>query len=81
MAHQLEGHVVISYYPHDEIMKMYCEDKWEYNLIETVASSKGITRGNREKRPRRTELLLIRKSKSGVIPVFNSNKYKQLKLF
>lgn len=65
MVHELEGQVIISYYPHPEIMAMYSEDDWEFHYKETVASSCGITRNSKTKtRPKRTELLLVRKSRN-----------------
>jgi site-specific DNA-adenine methylase len=65
MAHELEGQVIISYYPHDEIMDMYSENDWEFHYKETVASSSGVTRNSKTKtRPKRTELLLVRKQKN-----------------
>ncbi len=65
MAHELEGQAIISYYPHPEIMAMYSENDWEFHYKETVASSSGITRNSKTRtRPKRTELLLIRKQKN-----------------
>jgi site-specific DNA-adenine methylase len=65
MAHELEGQVIISYYPHEEIMAMYSEKDWEFHYKETVASSAGITRNSKTRtRPKRTELLLVRKQKN-----------------
>ena len=65
MVHELEGQVIISYYPHEEIMAMYSENDWEFHYKETVASSAGITRNSKTKtRPKRTELLLVRKQKN-----------------
>lgn len=65
MAHELEGQVIISYYPHPEIMAMYSENDWEFHYKETVASSSGITRNSKTRtRPKRTELLLVRKQKN-----------------
>ena len=65
MVHELEGQVILSYYPHDEIMSMYSENDWEFHYKETVASSAGVTRNSKTKtRPKRTELLLVRKQKN-----------------
>ena len=65
MAHELEGQVIISYYPHDDILAMYSEDDWEYHFKETVASSAGVTKNSKTRtRPKRTELLLVRKNKN-----------------
>jgi site-specific DNA-adenine methylase len=62
MVHELEGQVIMSYYPHPEIMSMYSEDDWEFHYKETVASSCGVTRQSKTRtRPKRTELLLVRK--------------------
>jgi site-specific DNA-adenine methylase len=65
MAHELKGQVVISYYPHPEITSMYHEDDWEYHYKEVTASSKGVTKtAVSQTRPKRTELLLVRKNRS-----------------
>jgi site-specific DNA-adenine methylase len=65
MVHELEGQVIISYYPHPEIMAMYSENDWEFHYKETVASSAAITRNSKIRtRPKRTELLLVRKNKN-----------------
>lgn len=65
MVHELEGQVIISYYPHPDILAMYSENDWEFHYKETVASSAGITRNSKTKtRPKRTELLLVRKQKN-----------------
>ena len=62
MVHELEGQVIMSYYPHPEIMSMYSEDDWEFHYKETVASSCGVTRQSKTRtKPKRTELLLVRK--------------------
>lgn len=71
--------VVVSYYPHPEILRLYSEEHWEYHYKDTVASSAGITRNSKTKtRPKRTELLLVRKSQ-GSAPAVNLN--GQLGLF
>jgi len=63
--------VVVSYYPHPEILALYPEETWERHYKETVASSAGITRNSKTKtRPKRTELLLVRKAK-GEAPKVN----------
>ncbi|HEY9703062.1 MAG TPA: DNA adenine methylase [Allocoleopsis sp.] len=65
MSHELEGQVIISYYPHPDILAMYSENDWEFHYKETVASSAGITRNSKTRtRPKRTELLLVRKQKN-----------------
>ena len=65
MVHELEGQVIVSYYPHSDILEMYSENDWEIHYKETVASSAGITRNSKTKtRPKRTEMLLIRKNKN-----------------
>jgi site-specific DNA-adenine methylase len=57
--------VIVSYYPHPEILKLYSEDDWEYHYKNTVASSAGITRNSKTRtRPKRTELLLVRKQRN-----------------
>lgn len=62
MVHELDGQVIMSYYPHPEIMSMYSGDDWEFHYKETVASSCGVTRQSKTRtRPKRTELLLVRK--------------------
>lgn len=80
MAHELEGQVIISYYPHPDILAMYSENDWEYHYKETVASSAGVTRNSKTKtRPKRTELLLVRKNKNTENKIINLN--GQLNLF
>lgn len=65
LAHELEGQVILSYYPHEDILAMYSEDDWEYYFKETIASSAGVTKNSKTKtRPKRTELLLVRKNKT-----------------
>jgi DNA adenine methylase len=65
MVHELEGQVILSYYPHPDILAMYSENDWEFHYKETVASSAGVTRNSKTKtRPKRTELLLVRKTKN-----------------
>lgn len=65
LAHELEGQVILSYYPHEDILAMYSEDDWEHHFKETVASSAGVTKNSKTKtRPKRTELLLVRKNKT-----------------
>jgi hypothetical protein len=44
---------------------MYSENDWEHHYKETVASSAGVTKNSKTKtRPKRTELLLIRKNRN-----------------
>lgn len=63
--------VIVSYYPHPEILKLYSEDTWERHYKDTVASSAGVTRNSKTKtRPKRTELLLVRK-RQGSAPAVN----------
>jgi len=65
MVHELEGQVILSYYPHTEILKMYSEDDWEFHYKTVTKSSAGITRNSKTKtRPKGTELLLVRKQKN-----------------
>ena len=71
-AHEMEGQVILSYYPHDEIMKLYSEDDWHFHYKETVASSAGITRNSKTKtRPKRVELLLVRKQRNKEKTIIN----------
>lgn len=54
--------VVVSYYPNDLLDTLYPEADWERHYKDTVASSAGITRNSKTRtRPKRTELLLVRK--------------------
>jgi hypothetical protein len=63
--------VIVSYYPNDLLDELYPEENWERHYKDTVASSAGITRNSKTRtRPKRTELLLVRKSK-GDNPVVN----------
>ena len=56
--------VVVSYYPNDLLDTLYPEADWERHYKDTVASSAGITRNSKTKtRPKRTELLLVRKQR------------------
>lgn len=72
MVHELEGQVIISYYPHPDILAMYSENDWEFHFKETVASSAGVTRNSKTKtRPKRTELLLVRKNKNTEKKIIN----------
>lgn len=71
--------VVVSYYPCELVDELYPETHWERHYRDTVASSAGITRNSKTKtRPKRTELLLVRKSQ-GSAPAVNLN--GQLGLF
>lgn len=72
VLHQVDAAcVIVSYYPHPEILALYSEDNWEYHYRETVASSAGVTRLSKSKtRPKRQELLLVRKQK-GTAPKVN----------
>lgn len=57
--------VVVSYYPNDILDTLYPEADWERHYKETVASSAGITRNSKTRtRPKRTELLLVRKRRN-----------------
>ena len=63
--------VVVSYYPCELVDELYPETHWERHYRETVASSAGITRQSKTKtRPKRTELLLVRKQQ-GTAPKVN----------
>ena len=63
--------VIVSYYPNELLDELYPEENWERHYKDTVASSAGITRNSKTRtRPKRTELLLVRKSK-GDNPVVN----------
>lgn len=54
--------VLVSYYPNDLLEELYPEDRWERHYKETVASAAGVTRTSKTRtRPKRTELLLVRK--------------------
>ena len=65
--------VAVSYYPHNLLEELYPESLWERHYKETIASSAGVTRKSKNKKlPRRTEMLLIRKSECA--------KFKQLSL-
>ena len=57
--------VVVSYYPNDLLDTLYPEADWERHYKDTVASSAGITRNSKTRtRPKRTELLLVRKRRN-----------------
>ncbi|MGA0199117.1 MAG: DNA adenine methylase, partial [Prochlorotrichaceae cyanobacterium] len=57
--------VAVSYYPCDLVEELYPEEHWERHYKDTVASSAGITRQSKTRtRPKRQELLLIRKHRS-----------------
>lgn len=59
--------VVISYYPNELLDELYPETHWERHYKDTVASSAGITRQSKTRtRPKRTELLLVRKQSNTV---------------
>lgn len=63
--------VIVSYYPCELVDELYPEETWERHYRETVASSAGITRQSKTKtRPKRTELLLVRK-RQGDAPKVN----------
>ena len=56
---------IVSYYPDSLLDKLYPEEHWERHYKETVASSAGITRSSKTRtRPKRTELLLVRKQRN-----------------
>jgi site-specific DNA-adenine methylase len=70
--------VIVSYYPCELVDELYPEETWERHYKETVASSAGITRQSKSrKRPRRTELLLVRKQPGKV----KANLSGQISLF
>lgn len=57
--------VVVSYYPNDLLDTLYPDADWERHYKDTVASSAGITRNSKTRtRPKRTELLLVRKRRN-----------------
>ena len=59
--------VAVSYYPCDLVDELYPKAHWERHYKDTVASSAGITRNSKTRtRPKRQELLLIRKSTTTV---------------
>ena len=59
--------VVISYYPNELLDELYPETHWERHYKDTVASSAVITRQSKTRtRPKRTELLLVRKQSNTV---------------
>ena len=63
--------VIVSYYPCELVDELYPEENWERHYRETVASSAGVTRLSKSKtRPKRQELLLVRKQK-GTAPKVN----------
>ena len=71
--------VAVSYYPCDLVDELYPEESWERHYRETVASSAGITRNSKTRtRPKRQELLLVRKQQSTALKV---NLSGQLGLF
>jgi site-specific DNA-adenine methylase len=71
---------IVSYYPDGLLDELYPEEHWERHYKETVASSAGITRQSKTRtRPKRTELLLIRKNRNeGAVRIPMSG---QLELF
>ena len=69
---------IVSYYPNDLLDELYPEENWDRHYKETVASSAGITRNSKTKtRPKRTELLLVRKQQKAI----NINMSGQMNLF
>jgi len=61
---------IVSYYPNELLDELYPEEHWERHYKETVASSAGITRLSKSrKRPKRTELLLVRKNRNNTVRV------------
>jgi site-specific DNA-adenine methylase len=69
---------IVSYYPNELLDELYPEENWDRHYKETVASSAGITRNSKTKtRPKRTELLLIRKQQKAI----NINMSGQMALF
>lgn len=58
---------IVSYYPNDLLDELYPVENWDRHYKETVASSAGITRNSKTKtRPKRTELLLVRKQQKAI---------------
>lgn len=71
--------VVVSYYPNELLDELYPEADWERHYKDTVASSAGITRNSKTRtRPKRTELLLVRKQRGKSVSVAMSG---QMSLF
>jgi site-specific DNA-adenine methylase len=69
---------IVSYYPNNLLDELYPEENWDRHHKETVASSAGITRNSKTKtRPKRTELLLVRKRQKAIA----ANMSGQLNLF
>lgn len=72
--------VAISYYPHLLIDELYPETLWERHYKETVAWSVGLGKNAKsKKRPKRTELLLVRRD--GDLIAGKSDSGTQLRLF
>ena len=71
---------IASYYPDELFDELYPEEYWERHYKETVASSAGITRQSKsKKRPKRVEMLLIRKQKNPDKKIINMS--GQMSLF
>jgi site-specific DNA-adenine methylase len=80
VANTIEGHVILSYYPDPLLDKLYPENDWQRFYKETVASSAGVTRNSKTKtRPKRTEMLLVRKNRNPSKTIIDLS--GQLKLF
>lgn len=72
MANELEGQVILSYYPDPLLDKLYPEKDWDRFYKETVASSAGVTRNSKTRtRPKRMEMLLVRKNRNPQKTIIN----------
>ncbi|HEY9835501.1 MAG TPA: DNA adenine methylase [Vampirovibrionales bacterium] len=63
LAHEVEGQVILSYYPHAEIEALYSPDEWDFLYKDTMLCTGKVKANEGDKRGRRTELLLIRKNR------------------
>ncbi len=74
--------VIVSYYPNELLDELYPEENWERHYKETIASSCGVTRTSKNRtKPKRMELLLVRKNRSESVDKPKSNYTGQLDLF
>lgn len=74
--------VIVSYYPNELLDELYPEENWERHFKETIASSSGVTRTSKNRtKPKRMELLLVRKNRSESVDKPKSNYTGQLDLF
>lgn len=80
MANTVESQVILSYYPDPLLDDLYPDQDWEKYYKETVASSAGVTRTSKTRtRPKRTEMLLVRKNRNPGKTIIDLR--GQLKLF